>query len=87
LIEQKVKEVYTGIPYYKTMIDYYALKNKLQVSLSNSRTTSRLYAPFDPQKKYDLIIVPLQKSKLPPLLYSYDTVIQAHNTAVLLIRR
>lgn len=86
LIEQKVKEVYTGIPYYKTMIDYYALKNQLQVSLSNSRTTSRLYAPFDPQKKYDLIIVPLQKSKLPPLLYSYDTIIQAHNTAVLLIK-
>lgn len=86
LIEKKVKEVYTGIPYYKTMIDYYALKNKLQVSLSNSRTTSRLYAPFDPQKKYDLIITPLQGSKLPPLLYSYDTIIQKHNTAVLLIK-
>lgn len=87
LIEKKVKEVYTGIPYYKTMIDYYALKNKLQVSLSNSRTTSKLYAPFDPQKKYDLIIIPIHESKLPPLLYSYDTIVQANNTIVLLIRQ
>jgi hypothetical protein len=86
LIERNVKEVYTGIPYYKTMIDYYAIKNKLQVSLSNSRTTSRRYTPFDPQKKYDLIIIPIQESKLPPLLYSYDTIIQTHNTAVLLIK-
>lgn len=87
LIEKEIKEVYTGIPYYKTMIDYYALKNTLQISLSNSRTTSRRYAPFDPQKKYDLIIIPLQESKLPPLLYSYDTIIQANNTAVLLIKQ
>lgn len=87
LIEKNVKEVYTGIPYFKTMIDYYAIKNKLQVSLSNIRPSSRRYAPFDPQKKYDLIIIPIHESKLPPLSYSYDTVIQANNTVVLLIRQ
>lgn len=87
LIDKNVKEVYTGIPYYKTMIDYYVIKNKLQVSIGNSRKTSRRYTPFDPQKKYDLIIVPLQASKLPPLLYNYDTIIKANNTAVLLIRQ
>ncbi len=87
LIEKNVKEVYTGIPYYKTMIDYYAIKNKLEVSISNSRTKSRRYAPFDPQKKYDLIIIPIHDSKIPPLLYNYDTVIQANNTIVLLIKQ
>ncbi|HLO38416.1 MAG TPA: hypothetical protein VK173_08000 [Lacibacter sp.] len=87
LIEKNVKEVYTGIPYFKTMIDYYAIKNKLQVSLSNSRQTSRLYTAFDPQKKYDLIIIPVHDSKIPPLLYRYDTIIQANNTTVLLIRQ
>jgi hypothetical protein len=86
LIQKKITEVYTEIPYYKTMIDYYAIKNKLQVSLSNSRTRSTRYTPFDPEKKYDLIIAPLQGSKLPDLVHRYDTVLVEHNTVVLLLR-
>jgi MFS family permease len=87
LIEKKITEVYTGIPYYKTMIDYYAIKNKLQLSLSNSRTRSTRYTPFDPQKKYDLIIAPVHGSKLPASVHRYDTVLIEHNTIVLLLRQ
>jgi hypothetical protein len=87
LIEHNVKEVYTEIPYFKTMVDYYAIKNKLQVTIYNSRKASQLYAAFDPQKKYDLIIAYADRSKLPTLQYSYDTVIQQNNTIVLLIKR
>lgn len=85
LIEKNIKEVYTGIPYYKTMIDYYSIKNNLHVNLSNSRTRSTRYVPFDPRKKYDLIIIPIKDSKLPASLHKYDTIIQEHNTSVLLI--
>lgn len=87
LVKQNIKEVYTGIPYFKTMIDYYAIKNKLDVSLSNSRKRSTRYTPFDPQKRYDLIIISAKESKLPPLMYRYDTILQDNNTAVLLIRQ
>jgi hypothetical protein len=87
LLDKKVKEVYTGIPYYKTMVDYYAIKNKLKISISNSRKASNRYAPFDSLKKYDLIIIPLQKPTLLPLRYTYDTVFKDNNTAVLLIRQ
>lgn len=87
MIENNVREVYTDIPYFKTMIDYYSIKNKLQVTIYNSRKSSQRFALFDQHKKYDLIITYLSKSKLPPLLYSYDTVLQQNNTLVLLIRQ
>ncbi len=87
MIENKVREVYTDIPYFKTMIDYYSIKNKLQVSIYNSRKSSERFALFDQHKKYDLIITYRNNSKLPPLLYSYDTAVQQNNTMVLLIRQ
>jgi len=87
MIENNVREVYTDIPYFKTMIDYYSIKNKLEVSIYNSRKSSQRFALFDQHKKYDLIITYLRHSKLPTLLYSYDTVVQQNNTKVLLIRQ
>lgn len=87
LINNNVTEVYTENSYFKTMIDYYAIKNKLQVKIYNSRPTSQLYAAFDSGKKYDMIIANAQQSKLAPLHYLYDTVIKQHNTIVLLIRK
>lgn len=51
MIENNVREVYTDIPYFKTMIDYYSIKNKLQVTIYNSRKRSQRFALFDQQKK------------------------------------
>ena len=87
MIEKGVKEIYTDIPYFKTMIEYYSIKNHLQTTIYNSRAKSSKFAIFDQYKRYELIITYLNHSKLPSLLYNYDTVLQQNNTVVLLIRQ
>ncbi|MFT3846203.1 MAG: glycosyltransferase family 39 protein [Lacibacter sp.] len=83
----QVKTVYADIPYFKTMVSFYAYKHNRNVSVFSSRKKSNRFEDFDPLKKYDLIVTDTGGNISRRLQYAYDTVLLKHHIIVLSIRK
>lgn len=82
-----IKTVYADIPYFKTMMGFYAYKHDQQLTTYSSRKRSNRFEKFDASKKYDLIITATERTLLNKLQYQYDTLLMKENIVVLLIRQ
>jgi hypothetical protein len=83
IMSNKIQTAYTDIPYFKTMISYYAYKHEKQIEVYSSRKRSNRFEEFDPAKKYDLIITSTDSSLGSKLLHRYDTLLLQNKTLVL----
>lgn len=82
-----IKTVYADIPYFKTMMSFYAYKHHQKVTAYSSRKRSNRFEKFDASKKYDLIFTATGRPLLHQLQHQYDTLLVKDNIFVLSIRK